>query len=220
MSKSRKLIITAAAALMIFGCQRSENGDKTAQADNKSPEAVIEAVLPGTDDAGQTEMLKEENKRLAGALADRDGEISRLKAELASEQASNANMQAAVADAGKAKRNISFIAVISAALNIIFIFFLIKAKRAPKRLALPEGRKERDDKADEPSPDRAAPAENNAGELRTVTESPKPPAKRGRPAGKAAKKNGVRKPGRPPKNKSGAAAASKAEPSENREENK
>ncbi len=216
MSKSRKLIITAAAALMIFGCQRAENGDKTAQADNKSPETVIEAVLPETDDAGQTEMLKlkEENKRLAGILADRDGEISRLKAELVSEQASNANMQAAVADAGKAKRNVGFIAIISAALNIIFIFFLIKAKRAPKRLALPEGRKEKDDKAKEPSPDRAARAEKGAAEPQTAAESQKPQAKRGRPAGKAAKK-----PGRPPKNKS-ADAVSKAAPSENSEENK
>lgn len=165
----RKFVIIAAVVFVMFGCQRAENVDKAAQESSKNAEMAMVV--------SQAKAIEEENKRLNDTITAKDAEINRLTADIASEQALNAAMQLDIENIKKAKRNISFAAIVSVVLNVILIFFLIRAKKMPKLLALPEGREEKETEENDFSAKPVVPEEDRPQEEQVKPETSKPARK-------------------------------------------
>ena len=135
------ILIVAVIVMAIYGCKNISN-DKAAP--NKKTEPVIEAVNSEPDNVKDFEQLESQNKFLEEQVAAKDTEINTLKAELANAQGSVGNLQKEIESISDTKRNITYVLIISAVINVLLVIFIVWSRKQPKRLALPEGRASKD----------------------------------------------------------------------------
>lgn len=142
MVKNITLVVVISALLgLALGCERlgvtKSNGEQKndnfieKMLENNQTTAVIQKKL---------NEVQEENVRLNTVLVENETTIKNLQGQLASAEASSANMVSDIKSAKKTKTIVTIIAAISLIFNALFIWMLFGNKKCVKRLALPQAK--------------------------------------------------------------------------------
>lgn len=191
MWKHTRLIIFGALILALVGCDRLGVNQKDESTGDTSKEVFIQkSQLDASALQYKIDQLNSEVERFNAIILEKDGIIATLQVELATAQGSLDNLSLLAKESEKSKRNIVYIAAISIFLNAILIWLVFRNKRAPKRLALPQSKSEKQDgdSKDKPSAEpQKSESENNEAKK---PDAKKPVAKKpAKPAAKTVKKD-------------------------------